>query len=144
MTEHEKRASENIYRVRYAHAGGKNHFAVRDTLEKFFASGATKLEVEFVDYKEIKRVKAEAHAAGRREAEEGVSTRELFAYKNGYDSGRSEVIAEVMPVLDMATGKLEGIYPEMTVREGLTLTVARLAEIDERARALIERLKRLK
>lgn len=97
MTEHEKR---NVYRVRYAHLGGKDYLAVKDMLERFVASGATKLEVEFVDYKEIERVKAEAHAAGRREVLEEIRSEPtstdsersftVFALQEAHEQGRRE------------------------------------------------------
>jgi hypothetical protein len=39
------------------------------------------------------------YEAGRREATEGSTIKETIAYKCGYDSGRSELLAEVVPVL---------------------------------------------
>ncbi len=50
--------------------------------------------------KDIAEALAEARAAGRAEDLEGSAIKETIAYKCGYDSGRSELLAEVVSCLD--------------------------------------------
>ena len=113
---------------------GAEHEKVRKIIEIATSPihGFAIVNNEVLEFQMVQALR-EAHAAGRREAIEEMKLKETVAYKCGYDSGRAEAIAEVVPVLadlmQTATWFFEGPYDASPPEDTLP-----------RARALLEKL----
>ena len=66
-----------------------------------------------------------------------------YRIENALFEERQRVLDLALPVLEEMILPLKGIYPEMSVRTGLTMAVTRLVENEKHALALLEKLRGL-